>query len=133
MSRKAQTPQTPEGATAPQETTAPAQPAPEQTPTAPPEAPATEGEGKPKEGAAQTPPKSPAEKKDEGRKPAQAEATEPVEDIAVLAVRHRVAAWEQAALMRMMAWADGKEVTDAAYRAALAKLHGRRLGGGRMA
>ena len=43
-----------------------------------------------------------------------------------------VAAWEQAALMRMMGWADGKMIADADYRAALAKLHGRRLGGGRM-
>ncbi|WP_304737176.1 hypothetical protein [uncultured Desulfovibrio sp.] len=56
-----------------------------------------------------------------------------LEDIAALAIRHRVAAWEQAALLRMMGWADGKMTTDAEYRAALARLHGRRLGGGRMA
>ncbi len=55
-----------------------------------------------------------------------------LEDVAVLAILHRVAAFEQAALMRMMGWADGKMIADADYRAALAKLHGRRLGGGRM-
>lgn len=55
-----------------------------------------------------------------------------LEDVAVLAIRHRVAAFEQAALMRMMGWADGKMIADADYRAALAKLHVRRLGGGRM-
>lgn len=127
MSRKAQTPEAPEQATAQKETTAQTQTSPEQTSAAP-QAPAPEGEGQ-----AQTPPEAPEEKKDEGDKPAQPEAEAPVEDIAALAVRHRVAAWEQAALVRMMAWADGKKVTDAAYRAALAKLHGRRLGGGRMA
>lgn len=127
MSRKAQTPETPEQTAATQETTEQAQTPQEQTAAAP------EKEEKPQEGSAQTPPEATAEKKDEGRKPAQTEAEAPVEDIAALAVRHRVAAWEQAALMRMMAWADGKKVTDAAYQAALAKLHGRRLGGGRMA
>lgn len=132
MSRKAQTPEAPEQATAQKETTAQTQTSPEQTSAAP-QAPAPEGEGQPQEGQAQTPPEAPEEKKDEGGKPAQPEAEAPVEDIAALAVRHRVAAWEQAALVRMMAWADGKKVTDAAYRAALAKLHGRRLGGGRMA
>ncbi len=56
-----------------------------------------------------------------------------LESLAVLADRHRVAGWQQAALMRMMGWDDGKMVTDAEYRMALDKLRSRRLGGGRLA
>lgn len=56
-----------------------------------------------------------------------------LESLAVLADRHRVPGWQQAALMRMMGWDDGKMVTDAEYRMALDKLRSRRLGGGRLA
>lgn len=56
-----------------------------------------------------------------------------LESLAVLANRHRVPGWQQAALMRMMGWDDGKMVTDAEYRMALDKLRSRSLGGGRLA
>ena len=56
-----------------------------------------------------------------------------LESIAILSDRHRVPGWQQAALMRMMGWDDGKMVTDAEYRMALDKLRSRRLGGGRLA
>ncbi len=52
-------------------------------------------------------------------------------DLAVLADRHRVPSWMEAALCRMMGWEAGKRVTDAAYKGALDKLKARRLGGGR--
>lgn len=52
-------------------------------------------------------------------------------DLAVLADRHRVPSWMEAALCRMMGWDAGKRVTDAAYKSALDKLKARRLGGGR--
>lgn len=52
-------------------------------------------------------------------------------DLAVLADRHRVPSWMEAALCRMMGWETGKRVTDAAYKNALDKLKARRLGGGR--
>ncbi len=54
-----------------------------------------------------------------------------LESLSVLADRHRVASWQQAALCRMMGWADGKMLTDDEYEAALAKLSARHLGGGR--
>ncbi len=54
-----------------------------------------------------------------------------LESLSVLADRHRVPSWQQAALVRYMGWADGKMLTDEEYRAALAKLSARRLGGGR--
>lgn len=52
-------------------------------------------------------------------------------DLAVLADRHRVPSWQQAALLRLMGWMDGKRVSDADYRAALESLRTRRIGGGR--
>lgn len=124
-SRKAQTPQAAEAArdntaqapqTAERAPESAAQP-PEQVAAAP-EAPAPAGEEKTPE--------------DQQGKEATDSDSIALEDVAVLAIRHRVAAWEQAALMRMMGWADGKMIADADYRAALAKLHGRCLGGGRM-
>ena len=51
--------------------------------------------------------------------------------LSVLADRHRVQSWQQAALSRFMGWADGKMLTDDEYRAALAGLTARHLGGGR--
>lgn len=52
-------------------------------------------------------------------------------DLAVLADRHRVPSWMEAALCRMMGWAEGKLVSDAEYRDALENLKRRRLCGGR--
>lgn len=63
-------------------------------------------------------------------KDAAAQAPE-LKSLSALADRHRVPSWQQAALCRMMGWADGKMLTDAAYKAALAKLSARHLGGGR--
>lgn len=54
-----------------------------------------------------------------------------LESLAVLADRHRVPTWQQAALARMMGWADGKKVSEADYTGALAVLRNRRIGGGR--
>lgn len=58
---------------------------------------------------------------------------EALESLSVLADRHRVPSWQQAALCRFMGWEDGKMVSDAEYREALNSLKRRRLGGGRMA
>lgn len=84
------------------------------------------------------------ESKDEGRieapaagdedTPQEKEPEKPtLESLAVLADRHRVPGWQQAALMRMMGWDDGKMVTDEEYRNSLEQLRNRRLGGGRLA
>lgn len=54
-----------------------------------------------------------------------------LESLSVLADRHRVPSWQQAALCRFMGWAEGKMLTDDEYRAALAGLTARHLGGGR--
>lgn len=54
-----------------------------------------------------------------------------LESLSVLADRHRVPSWQQAALCRFMGWADGKMLTDDEYRAALVGLTARHLGGGR--
>ena len=56
-----------------------------------------------------------------------------LESLSALADRHRIASWQQAALMRCMGWENGKMVTDAEYRAALARLKSRPMGGGRLA
>ena len=56
---------------------------------------------------------------------------EALERLDVLADRHRVPAWQAAALARFMGWAEGKMVTDPEYKTALDKLSVRRLGGGR--
>lgn len=58
-------------------------------------------------------------------------ASSDLENLSVLADRHRVPSWRQAALARFMGWADGKMLTDAEYRAALTELSARHLGGGR--
>ena len=78
-----------------------------------------------------------AESGKEGQKtPAPAIGEEPVakpklESLSVLADRHRIPAWHQAALLRYMGWQDDKMVTDEAYRKALDELKHRRIGGGR--
>ena len=60
------------------------------------------------------------------------EETGPVlESLSVLANRHRVPSWQQAALLRFMDWTDDRLVSDAEYRAALENLKHRRIGGGR--
>lgn len=56
----------------------------------------------------------------------------PLERLEVLADRHRVPTWQQAALARMMGWAAGKQVSEAEYAAALSALTNRRIGGGRV-
>ena len=60
-----------------------------------------------------------------------AEAGPQLESLSVLADRHRVSSWQQAALLRFMDWTDDKLVSDAEYRAALENLKHRRIGGGR--
>lgn len=54
-----------------------------------------------------------------------------LESLSVLAARHRVPGWQQAALARFMGWAEGKALTDSEYKAALNALAARRLCGGR--
>lgn len=56
-----------------------------------------------------------------------------LESLSVLADRHRVTSWQQAALMRCMGWENGKLVTDDEYRAALIRIKNRPMGGGRLA
>lgn len=58
-------------------------------------------------------------------------STEALESLSVLAARHRVPGWQQAALARFMGWAEGKALTDSEYKAALDALAVRRLCGGR--
>lgn len=58
--------------------------------------------------------------------------TPELESLSVLSDRHRVPTWQQAALMRLMGWNEGKKVYDADYTKALEALKGRRIGGGRM-
>lgn len=62
-----------------------------------------------------------------------AEQKATLENLSVLAARHRIPPWQQAALMRCMGWADGKMVTDAEYRQALERIKNRPMGGGRLA
>ena len=60
-----------------------------------------------------------------------AESVSKLESLSVLADRHRIPSWHQAALLRYMGWQDDKMVTDADYRKALDELKHRRIGGGR--
>lgn len=83
-----------------------------------------------KEAREQTPP-APVETPEtsaDREKEAEAPALEP---LSVLADRHRVPSWQQAALLRFMDWTEDRLVSDADYRAALESLHHRRMGGGR--
>lgn len=59
------------------------------------------------------------------------ESSPVLESLSVLADRHRVPSWQQAALLRFMDWTDDRLVSDAEYRAALDNLKYRRIGGGR--
>lgn len=54
-----------------------------------------------------------------------------LESLSVLADRHRVVGWQQAALLRLMGWEDDKRVSEAEYATALDGLKTRRIGGGR--
>lgn len=54
-----------------------------------------------------------------------------LENLSVLADRHRIPAWQQAALLRYMDWQDDKLVSDEDYKAAMQALKTRRIGGGR--
>ena len=54
-----------------------------------------------------------------------------LESLSALAARHRIAGWQQAALLRYMGWQDDRMVTDEDYRKALDGLKHRRIGGGR--
>ncbi len=71
-----------------------------------------------------------------GTPPEPPETPEPqapaLESLALLADRHRVPTWQQAALCRYMGWEDGKKVSNADYLDALDKIKTRRVGGGRM-
>lgn len=87
----------------------------QETGAAPTAASAGEGGAKPKAAASEAKAEGPA-----------------LESLAAMADRHRVPAWQEAALCRFMGWAEGKMVSDAEYQAALGKLNSRRLGGGRM-
>ena len=55
-----------------------------------------------------------------------------LESMNVLADRHRVPTWQQAAVNRLMGWEAGKMVSNADYVSALDKLKARPVGGGRM-
>lgn len=55
-----------------------------------------------------------------------------VESLSILSQRHRIPSWQLAALCRFMGWEDDKLVSDADFRAGLASLQHRRIGGGRM-
>lgn len=71
--------------------------------------------------------------KDATSKPDDAPPQSVLETLSVLADRHRIASWQQAALMRCMGWEAGKMVTDAEYRGALERVRSRPMGGGRLA
>lgn len=75
---------------------------------------------------------SPASAPEQNLEPAAKTAAPAQESLAELANRYRVPAWQQAALLRLMAWAEGKQVTEADYAAALESLKNRRVGGGRV-
>lgn len=68
---------------------------------------------------------------DGGNEPVEKPAGPKMESLSVLADRHRIPAWHQAALLRYMGWQDDKMVTDEDYRKALDELKHRRIGGGR--
>lgn len=85
------------------------------------------------EQAAQPAPAAPANEAaaaDTARVEAKA-AAPALESLGVLADRHRVPSWQQAALLRYAGWADDKLVTEAEYAEALEGLKNRRIGGGR--
>lgn len=76
-------------------------------------------------------PETPADPQEDVADAAPDDTGPKLESLSVLADRHRVAGWQQAALLRLMGWEDDKRVSDAEYRAALETLKSRRIGGGR--
>lgn len=54
-----------------------------------------------------------------------------LEPLAVLVDRHRIPAWQEAALLRFMDWTGDRHVTEQEFTAALDALKARRIGGGR--
>lgn len=76
-------------------------------------------------------PETPADTKEDVADAAPDDTGPKLESLSALADRHRVAGWQQAALLRLMGWEDDKRVSDAEYRAALETLKSRRIGGGR--
>lgn len=58
-------------------------------------------------------------------------APEAPQALTALAATHRVPAWQQAALTRLMGWEADKLVTDGEFCAALSVLDSRKQGGGR--
>ena len=76
-------------------------------------------------------PETPADTKEDVADAAPDDTGPKLESLSALADRHRVAGWQQAALLRLMGWEDDKRVSDAEYRTALESLKSRRIGGGR--
>lgn len=76
-------------------------------------------------------PETPADTKEDVADAAPDDTGPKLESLSALADRHRVAGWQQAALLWLMGWEDDKRVSDAEYRAALETLKSRRIGGGR--
>lgn len=75
------------------------------------------------------------ESKSEGDKKDIAAETKPEKklfSISELAMRHRLASWQTAALLRMMGWQDDRLAGEDEFRDAMAMLQNRRIGGGRM-
>ena len=76
-------------------------------------------------------PETPSDPKEDVEDAAPDDTAPKLENLSVLADRHRVVGWQQSALLRLMGWEDDKRVSDAEYRAALEHLKSRRIGGGR--
>ena len=67
---------------------------------------------------------------DDAKKPEDAEPV--LMSISELAMKHRLATWQTAALLRLMEWTPEKQVSESEFASALNILHSRRIGGGRM-
>jgi hypothetical protein len=105
-----------------------------------PEAPAPEestvpGPGE-QSGAADTTPEAPAPAPEEPKAIAQVSDPDPDPDpelklytLEELAEANRIPGWQSAALHKLMGWEPGKRVTENVYKAGLARLKNRRIGG----
>jgi len=82
----------------------------------------------PVEAAAATP-ETPAEAT--VQPPEQTSQTSELEPLAVLVDRHRIPAWQEAALLRFMDWTGDRHVSEQEFKTALDALKTRRIGGGR--
>lgn len=76
-------------------------------------------------------PETPADPQEDVADAAPDDSAPKLESLSVLADRHRVVGWQQAALLRLMGWEDDKRVSEAEYATALDGLKTRRIGGGR--